>query len=255
VRSEGKEEFEKRVAAARDFFDYWIEREVATVDLNSLGAKMQVATRLAGTVSQVHDQFMRGEIVSKVSARLGVPVSDFEGLVAKQGRGPRSEAGAATTRRRELPAGLAPRHDIALLCLLALRDETARKFFLEQNWREVLRQTPGAELLERILEADLRPEDAASLNAFMATLSPEEEGMVSAWLLQKMPPNATAVAESWWMGLRQAALRRQLDVAESRMRLPQLSTGEVVNLQKQILDLREELHELSQFSAAPRADN
>ena len=26
VRREGKEEFEKRVADARDFFDYWIER-------------------------------------------------------------------------------------------------------------------------------------------------------------------------------------------------------------------------------------
>src|SRR5438874_5390575 len=28
VRREGKEEFEKRVAAARDLFDYWIKREV-----------------------------------------------------------------------------------------------------------------------------------------------------------------------------------------------------------------------------------
>jgi len=38
------------------------------------------------------------------------------------------------------------------------------------------------------------------------------------------------------------------------MRLPQLSTGEVVNLQKQILDLRQQLHELSQLSPARTAD-
>ena len=49
VRRDGKEEFEKRVAAARDFFDYWIEREVAQVDLSSIGAKMQMAERLAET--------------------------------------------------------------------------------------------------------------------------------------------------------------------------------------------------------------
>jgi len=48
-------------------------------------------------------------------------------------------------------------------------------------------------------------------------------------------------------------LRRQLDVAKDRIKLPQLSTGEVVNLQKQILDQQEQLHELSQPAGA--ADN
>src|SRR6202011_2033783 len=77
IRRDGKEEFEKRVAAARDFFDHWIEREVAIVDLSSFGAKMQLARRLAETVSHVRDPLMRGEVVSKMSARLGVPTADF----------------------------------------------------------------------------------------------------------------------------------------------------------------------------------
>jgi len=34
----------------------------------------------------------------------------------------------------------------------------------------------------------------------------------------------------------------------SRIKLPNLSTGETVNLQKQILDLRGQLHELSQLA-------
>lgn len=249
IRRDGKDEFEKRVATARDFFDHWIEREVAIVDLSSLGAKMQLARRLAETVSHVHDPLMRGEVVSKVSARLGVPAADFEKLLSER---PRERTPAA--ERGRAPATAAPPHDTAMLCLLALRDEAARAFLLEQNWREVLAQTPGAELLVRILESDLRPSDPASLNAFMATLSPEDEGLVSAWLMQKMPPDAITVMQDWWKGLQQAALRRQLEVAESRMRLQQLSTGEVVNLQKQILDLRQQLHELSQLSPARTAD-
>jgi hypothetical protein len=48
--------------------------------------------------------------------------------------------------------------------------------------------------------------------------------------------------------LRQGALRRQLEATESRIRQPQLSTGEVVNLQKEIVDLREQLHEISKLS-------
>ena len=245
VRREGKKAFESRVAGAPDFFRYWIERETAGVDLNSLGAKMQLARNLAETVSRVRDPLMRREVVNRVSARLGVATQDFESLIPRQ----RSESfrsgdqsGADDTRE----AAAAPRHDIAMLCLLALRDEKAREFLRGQNWREVLGRVPDGEILARILESDLRPDEAASLNAFMVTLSPPEERLVSSWLLQRVPPNAGAMVEGWWLGIRQAVLRRQLDVAANQIKLPNLSTGEVVNLQKQILDLQEQLHELSQ---------
>ncbi|HYY35260.1 MAG TPA: hypothetical protein VE867_02700, partial [Candidatus Binatia bacterium] len=191
------------------------------------------------------DPLMRGEVVNKVSARLGVAVHDFQSLLPKRRTESLRSGGQsqADGTRETTPV---PRHDIAMLCLLALRDEEAREFLREQNWHEILGQVPDGEILVRILESDLRPNDAASLNAFMVTLSSAEERLVSSWLLQKVPPNAGAMVEKWWLGIRQAVLRRQLDVAANRIKLPNLSTGEVVNLQKQILDLQEQLHELSQ---------
>src|SRR5436190_16695998 len=104
---------------------------------------------------------------------------------------------------------------------------------------------PDADILMHILESDFRAGDAASLNAFMVTLSPADERLVSSWLLQRVPPNAGTMVEKWWLGIRQAILRRQLDVATNQIKLPRLSTGDVVNLQKEILDLQEQLHELS----------
>jgi hypothetical protein len=89
----------------------------------------------------------------------------------------------------------------------------------------------------------------------MTGLSPGEEALASGWLLQKMPPNGLEVVQGFWNGLRQAALRRQLQIAEGRMKLPRLSTGEAVTLQKQILDLTEQLRELSAFSPARVLDN
>src|SRR5216110_3148951 len=83
IRREKKEDFEKRIETARDFFDYWIDHETADVDLASLGAKTQLARSLAETVSRIHDPLMRGEVVNKVSARLGVPVQDFQALLPK----------------------------------------------------------------------------------------------------------------------------------------------------------------------------
>ncbi len=248
VRREGKEKFERRVSTAPDFFDYWIEREVAITDLNSLGAKMQLARKMAETISRIHDPFLRGEVVSKSSARLGVSNTDFETLLPKQRR---EQVSASEPPRSQ--ASPSPRHEVAMLCLLALRDETAREFLRGQNWREILEQLPDAEILIRILDSDLRLPDAASLNAFMATLSPADEGLVSSWLLQKVPPNAGTMVGKWWLGIRQTVLRRQLEVAKNRIKLPQLSTGDVVNLQKQILDLQEQLRELSEPARA--ADN
>jgi DNA primase len=243
VRGKGREEFEARVGSAQDFFDYWIEREAGKQNLNSLGARMQLARSLAQTVARVHDPFMRGEVASKASARLGVSAAEFETLIPKPTREFSNVSQAPT------PAPL-PRHEVAMLCLLALRDEEARAFVLAQDWREVLEKTPDTELLSRILDSEIRPDDTASLNAFMAKLSPNEEALVSSWLLQKKPANALAVAQDWWTGLRQASLRRELQAAKDRMKLPQLTPGEVLHLQKEILDLQEQLRDVSKLSPA-----
>ncbi|MDP9004936.1 MAG: DNA primase, partial [Verrucomicrobiota bacterium] len=166
IRNKGKEEFEKLVAGARDFFDAWIEHESAATDLDSLGAKMQLARKLAETVARVQDPLMRGEVANKVTARLGVARADFERLLTK----PRRERISADDQ----PGAIStppPRHEVGMLCLLALRHPEAREFLQAQNWREMLALTPDAEILGRILESDLRPDDPASINAFMAGLS------------------------------------------------------------------------------------
>src|SRR6266487_4215954 len=252
VRREGKEKFENRVTSAQDFFDYWIEREMQATDVSSLGAKLQLARRLAETISRVHDSLMRGEVVNKASARLGVSPADFGTLLSTR---PRGTASSEAPESAHAQAGPRPRHDIAMLCLLALRDEAARSFLLAQNWRETLEQVPDAEILIRILQSELHPDDPASLSAFMASLSPGEEALVSAWLLQKVPADAETMVEKWWLGIRHAMLRRRLAAAQNRIKLPELSTGDIVNLQKQILDLTHELHQLPKLSSATKIDS
>src|SRR5207253_1454685 len=154
VRKSGRQKFEELVASAPDFFDYWIEKKAATTDLNSLGAKMQVARELAASVTFVRDPVMRGEVMNKISARLAIRLADFETLVK-----------------------------------------------------------PG---------------------------QPFRQGDAS----------AATLAREWWNGLRQAILRRELEAAESRLRLPNLTTGEIMQLQKQVLDLRGQLHDVPRFSPA-----
>ena len=245
IHEEGADAFRERITNAPDFFDYWIDRASREIDFSSLKAKMDLAASLASTVSEIHDPLFRGQVEHKVASRLSIPVTEFKVLVKKPSIAP------APSRLEQVD--VVRGHDIAMISMLVLRDQPSRNFLLKMNWREVLEQTPGADLLIRVLETELRTNDAASLSAFMSKLSPEDESLVSAWLMQKMPANAVEVTESWWKGLRRAAFRRQLAVAESRIKVPGLSTGDIINLQKQILDLQEQLHELSQ--PAGSADN
>jgi len=242
VRRDGKEQFDKRVANARDFFDYWIERAVVNVDLNSLGAKMEVARRLAETISRVHDPLLRGEFVSRVSARLGVAAADLKALVRER---PRQVSPHETSFWAAPPVAS---DDTALLCVLALRSEEAHRFLLTQNWRGVLSHLPYAYFLQRILESGVRPNDPASLSAFISTLEREEQDVLSGWLHLKTPSDEVAIS---WQRLQQDALRRQLEAAQSRIRMPGLTIGEQTNLQKEIVDLREQLHEFSRPVGRP----
>jgi DNA primase len=240
IRRDGKEQFEERVANARDFFDYWIDREIAGVDLNSMSSKIQAARNLATTASRVHDPVLRGEVINKVSARLAVAPADFESLLSKRTRASGGSVNSSTT---EMRAAASPPHDVVMLCLLALRDTDARNFLHAQKWREILEQVPDTEILIRILDSELKPDDTASLNGFMATLSPEEERLVSSWLMQKMPTATETVVRKWWQGICHGVVRRRLETAKNRIKAAGLSAGEVVNLQKQILDLQEQLHD------------
>src|SRR5438094_6545887 len=57
------------------------------------------------------------------------------------------------------------------------------KFLLEQNWREVLPQISGTELLARILESELRPDDPRSEEHTSELQSPYD--LVCRLLLEK----------------------------------------------------------------------
>jgi DNA primase len=237
VRREGKEAFEGRVASARDFFDYWIERETANVDLASVGAKMLLARRTAELISRIGNDAMRNEVIYKAAARFDMPAADLKNLL------PKTSARSTESAERDIQS-LTSSQNIKQLCILAVRDSEVRNFLLAQPWREILAKTPGTELLCRILGADVRPEDPATVASFLTSLEPKEEALLSNWISSKrIAFTDRGLANEWWRSLKAEPLERELEALKNKMRLPELSAGEVVNLQKQILDLQEQLHE------------
>jgi DNA primase len=249
VRRNGKEDFETRVSEARDFFDYWIDREAATTDLGSLGMKMNLAHRMADLIGHISDPAMRTEVIYKAAARLDLPAPDLKNLV------PSSTSRSPEGMRHNMETFAQPQV-IKQLSVLALRDQEVRDFLLAQPWREILAQTPGTELLCRILGADLRVEDPATVASFLASLEPNEEAVISGWIAPKrIAYTDRNLAYQWWANLVTEPIKRELDALKNKMKLRQLSVGEEVNLQKQILDLQEQLRDLSAVSPAPSVDS
>ena len=69
VRKHGREEFERLVAEAPDFFDWWIEREASSTDFASLNHKREFALAIAGTVGKIQNPLMRSQVATKEIGR------------------------------------------------------------------------------------------------------------------------------------------------------------------------------------------
>jgi DNA primase len=240
VRREGKEVFQKRVADARDFFDYWTEREACETDMHSFGAKREVARKIVALIRRMPDPLTRGQAAERLAVRLGLPISDITSLL------PGYSAGAIDIANTPSSWGSLPQA-IEQLCRLAIRDSEFLEFLRSQDWRDVIFQTEGAELLGRVLES-FEPE---SIDSFLESLTQEERVFVGDCLVRKrVPSNERNFGFEWWASLRSDVIRREIKATEALLRQPKIATGDEINLQKQILDLQEQLHELSQPTGA-----
>jgi len=236
VRREGKGTFEKRIAGARDFFDCWIDREIAETESQSLGAKRDLARKIVGLIGRMPDALTRGQAAERLAVRLGLPISDVTNLLPGYSARAVDIAGTPSSWR-SLPQA------IEQLCRLALRDPEFLEFLRLRDWRDVIFQTEGAELLGRVLENF----EHQSIDAFLESLTQDERVFVADCLVRKrVPSNERNFGFQWWASLGEDVIRRKIKATETLLRQPELSTGDVVNLQKQILDLQEQLHELSQ---------
>jgi len=253
VRREGKGAFETRVEGARDFFDYLIEREAAASKPESYPERIRLARRIVEMIARVPEPLLRGEIVQKTAARLNLAAEELTKLLP-----------AIPTREVKLPVAdriqLRVPQVIEELCRLALRNPEFREFLRSQDWQRVLVEHEWGTLVTSILEAQLDVTKPDSIDAFLNSVDETERSFFSHLLTEKLSTEKAPGRRGWikpeidamrvgkesWSFLQKDSLRRELKRVETLMAQPNVSPGDVINLQKQILDLREQLHELSQ---------
>lgn len=273
VRKEGADVFRAWIGTARDFFDFQIDRLAGQFDLDTPRGKAGLARRLAENVALVGDPLLREAVVGKVCARLGFRAEDFRLLLRqvkpRRAFEERDPSSAPDLTANEEPPVTRGRHAISvaspvfapplngsvdMLLTLALRDDSVHAWLLAQpDWRERLRATPGAELLVRLLGADtLRPSDPNTVNAFLATLSPEEEAHLSARRVMRAPEHGLERAAEYWLALEQDVLIARRATIQGQIAQPGIPAAEVVALQKETVELQTRLAHIGRLLSSRR---
>jgi DNA primase len=275
IRAQGASRFRELVDGAPGFFDYALHRLGKQGSLNEPAGKSFAARQLGPLVAAVKDPVLREATVSRICARLGITEKAFAAHLK-----PAVSTASAEPTETSKPIPLQLSEGLRQLCRLGLMDAESRAWLKSQPQlpSEVLGE--GVDLLEKILNSPLALEKPAARVAFTAGLSAQEETTIAHLDTERRPEDPLQLTKDQWGGLsaqhlqersKQAGslfeeqkqshrqqtaihlrvLEAKLEAARSRLNDTMLETSErmgleevVANLAKQILDLRESLHDL-----------
>jgi DNA primase len=249
IRTQGAEAFASRVQGARDYFDFQIDAQAATPEFATPRGKVKLARSMAVTVQLIGDRLLREAVAGKIATRLGMPLADFWALLARSAKSGRPAAPDAKAGAAVQP--LAATQPIGALTLLALGDDNIRRWIAAQPWSARLFDMEGAELLVKILDSGVSLDDPASLAAFSAGLDEAGQTFLDALLRERLPEDRLAAAADCWGAIERRELLHRREVLKARMRDPNLSPGEITEIQKQILDLQKLITDISRPLSPP----
>ena len=247
IRSKGADAFRERIAAAKDFFDHQIDRHTRAPDFATPRGKIAASRKLAELIAFIPDGIARDAVLNNAAMRLEASPQDLRMLVKRAPQRPSLGEADAVPQHVEAVALDATKEWLALL---AMRSPAARMWLQAQGADRVLDDgQPDSALLAKILDADFRPEDTASVNAWLTTLEPGEEAALSTLLEREVPVEARVIAEDCWYELERRIFLRRRQSVEAQLRAPGLALEDMDRLHAQVLDLQRQAAALP----APRA--
>ena len=248
IRGQGVEAYAARISAAKDFFDFQLDALAARPDFATPRGRMVAARKMAESISRITDAVLRETVMHRITLRLELSVPEFVKLLKQPAPAhARAEDGGEATAAE--PVSLDP--TMRLLALVALHDEDARQWILEEPWREFLAPEPGSDLVLKILEYPLRVGDAASSSTLLAGLDEGEGAAVSDLLIARPPVGPQAIAHDCWNELERRKIRRRIEALKARQRAQNLDFETVAKLHEEILALQKRLSDIARPFSPP----
>lgn len=245
IRSIGPAAFHTLISQATDYFDFATDQAAADGSLASPAHRTILARKLAGFIGLIETLALREMLSLKVSTRLGISSEAFGRLIPTNSD-PRSGLDANT----HTPPSLSLEEGPKLLCRLALASHETRSWLSKQISPSPQELLPNVHILHKIIQSDVALDDTPSFGRFLESLEPLEADMVLAWNLYKLPEAPLTVAIDCWQGILKNHLKANQESVKAKLRNVKIGTEEYVTIQKEFLDLQQQLQNTSRpFSA------
>ena len=132
---------------------------------------------------------------------------------------------------------------IRMLCKALLTDVTTRETFTEHPVPEYFEFLGETELLTKIWRASIDPSSPASVNAFIGTLHPIEQNHALRMMMEEGANITPELATECLKKLKKLSVQNQIAGIKAKLGAPNLPPEAVLLLNKQLLDLRGQLHD------------
>lgn len=246
IRKSGGDAFRARVEQAEDFFDFQINRNLTAAESTSAAGRVAFARKMSLFFGVVPDPVVRDTLVSQLASRLRIPRDTLQQMVRSPATHSLSRSAVEEVVANSLPT---LRHDLAVLCKAALLLPDLLNKIRQQPWQPVLKHVEGAELLSKILESQLQPNEPASIAAFFASLSNSEASALTLLLANKDLKERMG-DEYYWARLATAELQRRKQQLENICRLTSdepVAHQEANDELKEVLDLESWFKDISRL--------
>lgn len=232
IRREGPEAFRALVEAAEDYFNHNINEAARAGELADAAAKSRLVRRLAPPLALVGDAVLRESTLGKMATRLGIPQSAIRQVM-------KAPTVAGHTEAPEAPAAESPPLELSpgmrILCQLAVQSADVRAWLRSQP--PLSRFETGGALVDNVAKAEFE-DGSTPPAAFLATLDPSEERILSAMIESRPMPEPLHRAIQTAQGMHVRHLKQQTEILMAEVSNPALSGAERQKIQKQILDLK-----------------
>ena len=244
IRKSGGDGFRARVEKAEDFFDFQMNRNLTAAESRTTAGRVAFARKMSQFIGVVPDPILRDTLISRLAARLTIPHDTLRQMVR-----PPVTHSSGRSLTEEVAANSLPtlRHDLAVICKAALVIPDLLNKIKRQPWKPVLRHVEGSELLLKIFESELHPNEPASIAAFFASL-PNPEASVLTLILANKELNEQ-MGGVYWSQLAAGELQRRKRQLENVRRL---ASDDPVAYQQAIEELKEVLDLESRFTDISR---
>lgn len=244
IRKSGPDAFRERIAGARDYFAFQLDRERARPEFATPRGRTDAARRVAESISMISDGLMRDAVMMRAAQELELAPKVMKDLLRLKKPGEKTREDIVSPDDAvldEVPPPIVLDPKVRLLCLLALRDPDSRAWIFEEPWRDVLEREPDSEMLIKVLEADIDVTNDTSVATFLAQLPPNEQDCLSGLLEDRVPKNAMVATQDSWHWLERRNLTRRRDTLHAKLRNPGLDLEGAKELQRQFLDVQARL--------------